>query len=60
MPRLSTFLTEHPALDIDVVLEDRDLDLVAAGIDVALLIGRLADSAVTGVKTRKCIDCPVR
>ena len=49
MPRLSTFLTEHPSLDIDVVLEDRDIDLIAAGIDVALLIGRLADLAV---------DCP--
>jgi DNA-binding transcriptional LysR family regulator len=54
MPRLSVFLTEHPALDIDVVLEDRDLDLVAAGIDVALLIGRLADSAVTARKIGQC------
>jgi DNA-binding transcriptional LysR family regulator len=54
MPRLSSFLTEHPELDIDVVLEDRDLDLVAAGIDVALLIGRLADSAVTARKIGQC------
>jgi len=54
MPCLSIFLTEHPALDIDVVLEDRDLDLVAAGIDVALLIGRLADSAVTARKIGQC------
>ena len=54
MPRLSTFLTEHPSLDIDVVLEDRDIDLVAAGIDVALLIGRLADSAVTARKIGQC------
>ena len=37
------FLTENPSLDIDVVLEDRDIDLIAAGIDVALLIGRLAE-----------------
>ena len=41
MPRLSIFLSEHPSLDIDVVLDDRDIDLIAAGIDVALLIGRL-------------------
>jgi DNA-binding transcriptional LysR family regulator len=54
MPCLSIFLTEHPALDIDVVLEDRDLDLVAAGIDVALLIGRLADSALTARKIGQC------
>ena len=54
MPCLSIFFSEHPALDIDVVLEDRDLDLVAAGIDVALLIGRLADSAVTARKIGQC------
>jgi DNA-binding transcriptional LysR family regulator len=54
MPSLSTFLAEHPALDIDVVLDDRDIDLIAAGIDVALLIGRLADSAVTARKIGQC------
>jgi DNA-binding transcriptional LysR family regulator len=54
MPALSIFLTEHPALDIDVVLEDRDLDPIAAGIDVALLIGRLADSAATARKIGEC------
>jgi DNA-binding transcriptional LysR family regulator len=54
MPRLSVFLTEHPALDIDVVLEDRDIDLIAAGIDVALSIGRLTDSAVTARKIGSC------
>jgi DNA-binding transcriptional LysR family regulator len=54
MPSISIFLTEHPALDIDVVLEDRDIDLVAAGIDVALLIGRLPDSGVTARKIGQC------
>jgi DNA-binding transcriptional LysR family regulator len=54
MPRLVIFLAEHPSLDIDVVLDDRDIDLVAAGIDVALLIGRLADSAVTTRKIGQC------
>jgi LysR substrate binding domain len=43
MPRLSTFLAEHPSLDIDVVLKDRDIDLIQAGIDVALRIDRLPD-----------------
>ena len=47
-------LAEHPSLDIDVVLDDRDLDLVAAGIDVALLIGRLTDSALTVRKIGQC------
>jgi DNA-binding transcriptional LysR family regulator len=54
MPALSIFLAEHPSIDIDVVLEDDDLDLIAAGIDVALLVGRLADSAVTGRKIGQC------
>src|SRR6516164_1273974 len=54
LPRLAIFLAEHPALDIDVVLEDRDIDLIAAGIDVALLIGRLSDSAVTARKIGQC------
>ena len=54
MPRLSIFIAEHPSLDIDVVLDDRDLDLVAAGIDVALLIGRLTDSVLTVRKIGQC------
>src|SRR5262249_52318165 len=54
MPALSAFLAEHPSLDIDVVLDDRDIDLIAAGIDVALLIGQLADSAVTVRKIAQC------
>jgi DNA-binding transcriptional LysR family regulator len=54
MPRPPIFLAEHPSLDIDVVLEDRDIDLIAAGIDVALRIDRLADSAVTPRKIGGC------
>jgi DNA-binding transcriptional LysR family regulator len=54
MPSLPAFLTEHPLLDIDAYLDDRDIDLVAAGIDVALLIGRLADSTATARKIGEC------
>ena len=54
LPRLSIFLADHPLLNIDVVLDDRDIDLVTAGIDVALLIGRLGDSAVTARKIGQC------
>jgi DNA-binding transcriptional LysR family regulator len=54
MPRLSVFLAEHPSLDVDVVLDDRDTDLIEAGIDVALRIGRLTDSAVTARKIGQC------
>ena len=54
MPCLSSFLAEHPSLDIDVVLDDRDPDLIATGIDVGLLIGRLTDSIVTTRKIGQC------
>jgi DNA-binding transcriptional LysR family regulator len=39
---------------MDIVLEDRDIDLVAAGIDVALLIGQLINSSVTARKIGQC------
>ena len=45
VPRLPDFLARHPALDIDVILDDRMVDLVAEGIDLALRMGNLDDSA---------------
>ena len=50
MPHLPVFLSEHPALDVDVILDDGDVDPVEAGVDVALRLGNLADSALTGRK----------
>jgi DNA-binding transcriptional LysR family regulator len=50
MPHLPAFLGQHPALDVDVVLDDRNVDLVEAGIDVALRMGSLADSTLTARK----------
>ena len=47
MPRLPEFLARHPDLEMEVVLDDRSVDLVQEGIDVALRMGRLADSALT-------------
>ncbi|QDL93238.1 LysR family transcriptional regulator [Paroceanicella profunda] len=45
IPRLPEFLEAHPELDVDVVLDDRMIDLVSEGIDVALRMGELADSS---------------
>lgn len=45
IPHLSQFLAEHPELDIDVILDDRVIDLIAEGIDVSLRMGSLPDSS---------------
>lgn len=50
IPHLPDFLAEHPALDIDVILNDSDIDPVESGVDVALRLGDLADSALTARK----------
>jgi len=46
VPRLGQFLEEHPQLEIELVLDDRNVDLVGEGIDVALRMGHLADSTL--------------
>jgi len=50
VPRLPEFLARHPALDIDLLLDDRVIDLVSEGIDVSLRMGALADSTAIARK----------
>jgi DNA-binding transcriptional LysR family regulator len=50
VPHLPLFLAEHPGLEIEVLLDDRNIDLVEAGIDIALRMGTLTDSALTARK----------
>lgn len=47
VPKLESFLSAHPGLEIDVVLDDRTIDLVQEGIDVALRMGDLPSSSLT-------------
>ena len=47
MPRLPEFLARHPELEMEVVLDDRNIDLVQERIDVALRMGQLSDSSLT-------------
>jgi len=44
IPRLPAFLARHPDLEVDVILDDRIIDLVAEGIDISLRMGTLPDS----------------
>lgn len=50
VPRLPEFLAEHPDLEIDVILDDRVIDLVAEGVDIALRMGSLPDSTAVARK----------
>ena len=44
LPRVLRFMRSHPLLSIDLSFEDRYVDLVEQGVDVAIRLGRLADS----------------
>ena len=55
VPRLAVFLTEHPALQVQVILDDQNIDLIESRIDVALRMGSLEDSALIA---RKIAQCP--
>jgi DNA-binding transcriptional LysR family regulator len=50
VPHLPRFLAQHPELDIDMILDDRIIDLVAEGVDLSLRMGRLADSSAVARK----------
>jgi DNA-binding transcriptional LysR family regulator len=47
IPHLSGFVARHPALRVELQLEDRRQDLVRDAVDVAIRLGRLPDSAAT-------------
>ncbi len=58
IPALPRFLKAHPELEIDVVLDDRPIDLIGEGIDVSLRMGRLADTGLVArrlARTRRLV-----
>lgn len=46
LPRLSEFLDTHPDLAIDLILDDRWVDLIEQGVDLAIRLGKPADSSL--------------
>lgn len=54
-PRVGEFLALHPQLAVDFIMDDRNVDLFEAGIDVALRLGALPDSTLSA---RKLASCP--
>ncbi|MCD9122779.1 LysR family transcriptional regulator [Cupriavidus gilardii] len=47
LPGLKAFMDRHPQLEIDIALDDRNIDLLEEGTDVALRMGMLDDSSMT-------------
>lgn len=46
VPQVMQFMALHPGLRVDLVFEDRFVNLVEQGIDVAIRMGRLGDSSL--------------
>lgn len=53
-PKLGDFLDAYPKLSLDLVMDDRNIDLVGENIDVALRLGALADSSLSARKLATC------
>ena len=49
-PALADFARLHPRVELDVSLDDRTVDLVGGGYDLAVRIGKLPDSALIARK----------
>lgn len=53
-PAITAFMDRFPLVDIDLVLNDRFVDLIDEGYDLALRIGTLADSTLVARRLAVC------
>lgn len=51
---IARYLAEHPHVNIEVTLSDRYVDLLEAGVDIAVRIGRLRDSGLVARRLAPC------
>ena len=54
IPCLPAFLAQHPALDVDLVIDDRNINLVEFGIDIGLRVGHRRNSMLSDRKIAQC------
>lgn len=51
---VTAYLNQHPGVHAEVLLHDHYIDLAAAGVDVAIRIGNLPDSALVARRLAPC------
>lgn len=52
---VADFMRDHPRIQVDLALEERTVDLIGEGYDLAIRIGRLTDSSLVA---RRLVDFP--
>ncbi|MGN6527146.1 MAG: LysR family transcriptional regulator [Burkholderiaceae bacterium] len=53
-PVVARYLEDNPRVNVEVLMDDGYADLLAAGIDVAIRIGRLEDSSLVARRIAPC------
>lgn len=55
IPHIRPFLSQHPEVKLDLILDDKTIDLVKEGVDMAVRVGPLTESSLIATKIG---DCP--
>ncbi len=51
---VASYMDQHPRVSVEIMLNDRYVDLLAEGVDMAIRIGRLADSDLVARRLAPC------
>jgi DNA-binding transcriptional LysR family regulator len=58
-PALAEFARDHPRVELDISFDDRNVDLIAGGFDLAVRIGSLPDSSLVARRIAPVRKVPV-